>query len=140
MSKHQIGDRVGAVRNATNDEVFFYGWGVYQGDQVPPFGPLGMPLEEFNKIQRESVINHFKNPYEFKMVNDLLEIVYLPKPEREPTEEEISVLMEKHTFKNPKILLESGEVVWGMECWWGSESKVKQMLENKKVTIVSIER
>ena len=140
MPKYEIGDRVGAVRNATTEEVFFYGWGTYQGEQVPPFGPFGMPLEECNKIQRKSAIQHFKNPYELKMIDDKLEIIYLPKVEREPTEEEMILLMEKHAFKNPKILLDSGDVVWGMECWWGSETKVKQMLENRKVTLVAIER
>ena len=33
MPKYEIGDRVGAVRNATTEEVFFYGWGTYQGEQ-----------------------------------------------------------------------------------------------------------
>lgn len=40
--------------------------------------------------------------------------------------------------KNPKIELDSGEVVYGCECWWGSEEKVKSMLKNKKVNNVSI--
>ncbi len=26
---------------------------------------------------------------------------------------------------NPKILLDSGDVVWGCECWWGPEAEVK---------------
>jgi hypothetical protein len=25
---------------------------------------------------------------------------------------------------NPKILLESGDIVWGCECWWGSEQEM----------------
>ena len=38
---------------------------------------------------------------------------------------EILISMEK---KNPRILLDSGQYVWGCECWWGSEEKVKEML------------
>lgn len=30
---------------------------------------------------------------------------------------------------NPKIQLDSGEVVWGVECWWGHEAEVKKMIE-----------
>lgn len=26
---------------------------------------------------------------------------------------------------NPKLVLDSGEVVWGCECWWGAEESVK---------------
>lgn len=26
---------------------------------------------------------------------------------------------------NPKIVLDSGEVVWGCECWWGPEAEIK---------------
>ncbi len=32
-------------------------------------------------------------------------------------------------MSNPKIELDDGEVVYGCECWWGSEEKVKKMLE-----------
>lgn len=26
---------------------------------------------------------------------------------------------------NPKIVLDSGEIVWGCECWWGPEEEIK---------------
>ena len=29
-------------------------------------------------------------------------------------------------IKNPKIRLDSGKVVWGCECWWGSEEETKK--------------
>jgi len=31
--------------------------------------------------------------------------------------------------KNPKILLDSGKLVWGCECWWGPEDKIIQRLD-----------
>lgn len=40
---------------------------------------------------------------------------------------------------NPKILLDNGNVVWGCECWWGSEEKVKQMIGNRKIEFVSVD-
>ncbi len=31
--------------------------------------------------------------------------------------------------RNPCILLDSGDRIWGCECWWGSETKVKENIE-----------
>ena len=39
---------------------------------------------------------------------------------------------------NPKILLDNGSVVWGCECWWGSEEKVTEMIGDRKIEFVSI--
>jgi hypothetical protein len=32
-------------------------------------------------------------------------------------------------IRNPKILLDSGEIVWGCECWWASEATIRESLE-----------
>lgn len=34
--------------------------------------------------------------------------------------------------QNPKIQLDSGEVVWGAECWWASESEIEEKIEQYK--------
>jgi hypothetical protein len=47
-------------------------------------------------------------------------------------------LPEDQRPRNPRIRLDSGEVVWGIECWWGPEGKVCKQLEGKKVVYVSI--
>jgi len=40
---------------------------------------------------------------------------------------------------NPKLLLDSGEVVWGCECWWGPEEEVKaEMAKLSKIIPVDI--
>ena len=40
---------------------------------------------------------------------------------------------------NPKIQLDNGDIVWGMECWWGTEEKIKEVISlQSKVNIVSI--
>lgn len=42
---------------------------------------------------------------------------------------------------NPKIELDSGETVWGCECWWGPEEKIKTVLTGAvKVENVSIDQ
>ena len=32
-------------------------------------------------------------------------------------------------WPNPKIRLDNGKVVWGCECWWGSEEQIKTEIE-----------
>lgn len=40
---------------------------------------------------------------------------------------------------NPRLRLDNGDVVWGCECWWSSEDKIKKELTKyDKVNIVSI--
>jgi hypothetical protein len=31
---------------------------------------------------------------------------------------------------NPRITLDNGDVVWGFECWWGSEEQIKKEVEH----------
>jgi hypothetical protein len=41
---------------------------------------------------------------------------------------------------NPKIVLDDGSVVWGQECWWGDEERVRKSIGDRRVKIVTIER
>lgn len=40
-------------------------------------------------------------------------------------------------FPNPKILLDTGEVVWGCECWWGPEAKVRQIIGERPINQIT---
>ena len=40
--------------------------------------------------------------------------------------------------KSPKIKLDSGEVIWGFECWWGREEDIKKLEGMLKVIKVDI--
>ena len=44
-------------------------------------------------------------------------------------------MLHTSNIDNPQILLDSGETVWGCECWWGSEDKIKQKIANYKNVI-----
>ena len=41
--------------------------------------------------------------------------------------------------QNPKIKLDNGKTVWGYQCWWGSEEKVKGMIGNRKIIETDID-
>lgn len=40
---------------------------------------------------------------------------------------------------NPRIKLDSGKTVWGQECWWGPEERVRKMIAGKTVVMVDID-
>lgn len=38
-------------------------------------------------------------------------------------------------FPNPKIQLDDGGVVWGCECWWGAEERVRKAIGVREVVM-----
>lgn len=51
------------------------------------------------------------------------------------------ILEEIPDFKNPQILLDNGDIVWGCECWWEPEEKTKQRLNAcKEVIHISVDK
>ena len=86
----EIGDRVGAIRDATKEIVNLYGYGIYEGHEVPPA--------------------------------------------------EASGLLHEIGVPNPKIKLDNGSIIWGCQCWWGPEEKIKEIIEDRKVNIVPVEK
>lgn len=34
---------------------------------------------------------------------------------------------------SPKLSLDNGNVVWGYQCWWGSEAKIKSIIGGKNI-------
>lgn len=51
------------------------------------------------------------------------------------------VSLKKVKRENPCILLDNGKKIYGCECWWGSEDKIKKILEEcDEVIVVDIEK
>jgi len=42
-------------------------------------------------------------------------------------------------IENPTIKLDNGEIVYGFECWWSSEVKVKEVIGSRTVVNVPVE-
>jgi hypothetical protein len=101
MKRRNIGDRVGAILSADEHEVHLLGFGVYDGEHEPPFGPLGTTLEE-----------HHKTMAEMKAAG---------------------TLAEDFVWTNPRITLDDGRVVWGAQCWWGSEEAIRKTIEGRRI-------
>lgn len=39
---------------------------------------------------------------------------------------------------NPRIRLDDGSVVWGQECWWGDEERVRKEIGGRRVVMVTL--
>lgn len=90
------GDRVFVVDSASETEVKLIGFGVYEGDEVPP-RPVGVMQAIFGVDTWEEV-------------------------DRIVAEENI-VPEEQRPLRrtNPKIVLDDGRVKWGAEVWFGPQ-------------------
>jgi len=101
--------RVGAILSASDEEVRLLGYGAYLGEQHPPFGPFGFSYDE---IVRDWALG-FDSAELAQAFCD--------------------------AYVNPCIRLDSGVVVWGMQCWWGDEERVKKMIGSRRVVIVDVD-
>lgn len=50
----------------------------------------------------------------------------------------LTSLLSEMGQKNPKIILDDGEVVWGCECWWSGEEEAQILLSQNERVNVSI--
>jgi hypothetical protein len=41
-------------------------------------------------------------------------------------------------YENPCILLDSGQRVFGCECWWGGEQAVRDMIGHRAIELIDI--
>jgi hypothetical protein len=93
MARVQVGERVGAVAYSGNGVAAIYGYGVFEGDTVPP-----------------------KNR---------------PGP---------AAMLGQLDIPNPTIKLDSGQTVYGCECWWGPEDAVKKSIADCEIVTKDIDK
>jgi hypothetical protein len=108
-SSVEIGGRAGAIRNATETTVYLFGYGTYVGNEEPPSGPFGSTWDEYDQMALEA---WGQEVFDQRKADGTLR----------PT--------------NPKIVLDDGRVVWGQECWWGPEDRVRDSIKDREVVIV----
>lgn len=92
MSNVKVGERVGAILDSDDKTVRLFGFGTYEGDEIPPD------------------------------LND-----------------DFSSCFHSEGICNPKIKLDSGQIVWGFECWWGPEANIVKMIGNREVVHVDVD-
>jgi hypothetical protein len=101
--------------SADDKQVRLFGYGVFEGDHVRPDsapGVFGTTAE-----LRETAIE----------VNG---------PEDQWTDAQRAAF--DRMARNPRIKLDSGDVVWGCQCWWGPEEEIKRTIGDREVVVVSV--
>ena len=51
----------------------------------------------------------------------------------------VADMLKMMEVKNPRITLDSGKHIFGCECRWGSEKKIKALIGNRKIIMVDID-
>lgn len=115
---YAIGQRVFVVAYATEDTIFVFGHGTFEGRFLPPDIAVEGP-ERFKTAYRAARLTTPDMPEEISddMANAML------------------LMLEG----NPRIKLENGKTIWGYECWWGTDEEFKNDIEGVKIVEIDID-
>lgn len=148
--KTKIGTRVLAIKCANDTTAEVYGYGTYDGDHPCPF-LAGGAMKPVTPEEVQGIM--MRQAEEFK---DMLAHGMIPNEEgqaianamiaeyEKATPEDFAARAEQFNAKyanpegapNPRITLDSGEVVWGCLCWWGEAEKFdKQLAGKERITV-----
>jgi hypothetical protein len=132
--RYEVGERVLAIRDGDNTGLNIFGEGVYVGD-LPRPGTEDGPSE----IDREAILTVFAEDDAVPLAENRMTLFSVAVAEAnghdieqaraasiaaveaeraKPMEIRVQELWEA-TSANPCIHLDSGDVVWGFQCWWG---------------------
>lgn len=151
MSSHDAGSRVLAIRNGEDTTLYVYGEGTYVGDLLRPGATWPCDPDTYEMI-REVVTAHDDEPIEGHYFLGFYDASVESQPDQPPLktrEETIAGLLAERerpiddrvrdlweaTSGNPCIHLDSGDTVWGFQCWWGPLDRA-----NKKYPEETFER
>jgi hypothetical protein len=124
------GDRVGAIMSADDTTVYLLGYGVYEDDVVVEY------LDDFTFEQAEATASANLK---------LLGIEWPPEMDT-PEKRHVKFLEFKasplYTMArtHPKLRLDNGEVVYGLECHFGPEEFVKNAIKDRRIQRVILSR
>jgi hypothetical protein len=138
---YTVGERVLAIRNGEDHpepgrkrRLFVFGEGVYVGDRPRPGTAETVPAEDAEAIravlaEEDAVPVEEHRAVKFVRVANGLEekdsseevakvIATITEHRMLPMEQRIEHLY-RETRRNPCIHLDSGDIVWGFQSWWG---------------------
>jgi hypothetical protein len=138
MANYEEGQRVLAIRDGGEIVLNVFGEGEYVGDKMRPGSewPSAVSDDDYDAMAAV-VTEHHDVPIEEHPWLSFYDVaVEMAGPDNPPskTREEIMAELEAErkrpvedrvrelweaTNKNPCIHLDSGDIVWGFQCWWG---------------------
>lgn len=152
MNDYKVGTTVLAIRNGDAEKLFVYGEGVYVGDRMMPGTPEVTPIEDYETIaevlaedDRPPVEEHrFLVWYDdwvrqgVEVTKTRAEVIATIEAERNrPLDERVRDLY-LQTRLNPCIYLDSGDVVYGFQCWWAPVSRTDERFPDAERILVPV--
>jgi hypothetical protein len=124
LGNHQVGSRVGAMRNANDTTVWMYGFGIYEGDFVRPKGVPG-------------VFGLLSDPE--AEIAELIDGLRTDRQAKGEVFDEVKARAAAELIiSNPRLKLDNGKTVWGCQCWWGPEDQIRQTIGARTIVYVDI--
>lgn len=117
--EYKPGTRVIAISHTDEETIYIFGYGVYEGNFLPPY------------INIEEELNLYKIEY-----TDAKKLDPLLPEEFDEVEFRRAV---KDNLSNPRIKLDNGKMIWGYECWWSPLEDVNMETVDKKVVEIDID-
>jgi hypothetical protein len=149
---HEVGSTVLAIRDSNKSTVFLFGEGVYIGDRLIPGTPDEVPTEDADAIRMviaedDAVIaeeHRFVQWFDdwvrkgVEVTKTREEIIgSIEETRARPVEDRVRELYHA-TRLNPCIYLDSGDVVWGFQCWWGPAKQAHERFALIEKVIVPV--
>jgi len=139
---YQVGSTVLAIREGDKETIYVYGEGVYVGDQLLPGTDGEVPdldREAITAVLTEDDATPVEQHRFLTFWDGMAQAGISPTKTREqmiadieadrarPMEDRIRELyLNRQT--NPCIYLDSGDVVYGYQCWWGPRERFEQRM------------
>lgn len=157
MSSRDYPQRVFALQSADESKVYSFGVGTYVGDKRPPWvdeKPSDELAQMIRTILEEEDATPIDQHWMMEMIDHFVETGEITPEEAEtrrtqlradmeaarakPIEERIQTLYEVTYASNPCIELDSGDTVWGAQCWWGPEERMAEKVGDREVITVPV--
>ena len=150
---YEVGTTVLAIRDGEDRTLNVYGDGVYVGDflrpgaegEVPPVDYQAITVvitdDDATPIEKHPLVGFAiamaeVNGHDVEEVRAASEANILAERAR-PVHDRV-VELYREVNKNPCIYLDSGDVVWGFQCWWGPLEQAKQRFARSEQVLVPV--
>jgi hypothetical protein len=150
---YEVGTTVLAIRDGDSTALNVYGEGVYVGDLPLPGTEDDVPAEDYQQIKtiiegddaspvEDHPLVEFAGSMAEKNGRDADEAralcaANITAERARPLDERIAEVYQMINT-NPCIYLDSGDIVWGAQCWWGPLDRAKQRFARSKLVLVPV--
>jgi hypothetical protein len=150
---YEEGVTVLAMREGDSEKLFVFGEGVFVGDRLMPGTPEeGVPPDDYEAISAVLEEDDLVPVEEHRFVVWFDEWIRDGRPVKKTREQVIAEMETERarpmaervrdlylaTRMNPCIYLDSGDIVWGYQCWWAPVSQTDERFPTAERILVPV--